>query len=198
MGVVVLLLPIHRSSYDTDMDVWDQDAVTAARQLIGYHFYVKQTDGQLTGGKIVETEAYTADDAASHSFHGETARNRVMFGEAGRLYVYFTYGMHWCVNIVTGPIGSAEAVLIRAITPDRGVAYIREHRRNRPDAELTNGPAKLCQALGITGADNGARIDGSRFAVVPPQDTPPSVEATMRIGIRHDQYRLWRFVATAS
>jgi len=119
-----------------------------------------------------------------------------MFGEGGRLYVYFTYGMHWCANIVTGPIGSGEAVLIRALTPDQGVAYMRERRLGRPDTELANGPAKICQALDITGADNGTMIDGERFVLLPPKGTPPSVRTTTRIGIRHDRHRLWRFIAT--
>lgn len=177
------------------MDILQQDAVTVARQLIGYRFYVKQTDGSLVGGIIVETEAYTAEDAASHTFRGETPRNKIMFGDAGRIYVYFTYGMHWCANIVTGQKGHGEGVLIRALIPDKGMAYIRERRNGRPDAELTNGPAKVCQALGITGADNGAIINGGRFVLLPPKGTPPQTKATTRIGIRQDRHRLWRFVA---
>jgi DNA-3-methyladenine glycosylase len=175
------------------MEVWQQDAVTVARQLIGYRFYVKQADHSLVGGMISEVEAYTADDAASHTFHGETLRNKVMFGDPGRLYVYFTYGMHWCANIVTGPSGSGQAVLIRALIPDKGLPYIRAHRAARPDFELTNGPAKVCQALGISGIDNGALINGDRFVLLKPLGNPPKVVATTRIGIRHDQYRLWRF-----
>jgi DNA-3-methyladenine glycosylase len=176
------------------MNVWQQDAVTVARQLIGYRFYVKQADQSLVGGMISEVEAYTAEDAASHSFHGETLRNKVMFGEAGRLYVYFTYGMHWCANIVTGPVGSAQGVLIRALVPDHGIVYMRERRKGRPDSELTNGPAKVCQALGISGADNGAMINGERFVLLPPKGTIPTIKVTPRIGISHDQHRLWRFV----
>ena len=179
------------------MDVWQQDAVTAARQLIGYRLYAREPDRSLTGGVIIETEAYTSEDAASHSFRGETPRNRVVFGEAGRLYVYFTYGMHWCANIVTGPVGSGEAVLIRALIPDEGIATMRERRLGRPDAELANGPAKLCQALNITGADNGTAIDGERLILRAPKGTPPPVQATTRIGIRHDRYRLWRFIPAA-
>jgi DNA-3-methyladenine glycosylase len=177
------------------MEVWQQDAVTAAQQLIGYRLYVKQDDGSLVGGMITETEAYTAEDAASHTFHGETARNRVMFGEGGHLYVYFTYGMHWCANIVTGPAGHGEGVLIRAIAPDEGIATIQERRGRRPNSELTNGPAKVCQALNITGADNGAAFNNGRFLLLPPKGDLPAVQTTTRIGIRHDQHRLWRFVA---
>jgi DNA-3-methyladenine glycosylase len=177
------------------MEVWRQDAVSVARQLIGYRFYRRQADQSLIGGMIIETEAYTAQDAASHSFHGQTLRNQVMFGEAGRLYVYFTYGMHWCANIVTGSIGDGEAVLIRALAPDQGIPTMRMWRHDRPDTELTNGPAKVCQALGITGVDNGATIDGEHFLLLPPVGAPPSVQATTRIGIRHDRHRLWRFLA---
>ena len=180
------------------MDFLQQDSVTVARQLIGYRFYVKQNDESRVGGTIVETEAYNSTDAASHSFRGITPRTKVMFGEAGHLYVYFTYGMHWCVNIVTGPVGSGEAVLLRALVPDEGLAFMRENRGDRPDAELSNGPAKLCQALGITGKDNGAPVNGDRFALQAPTGPPLQIDVTTRIGIRHDQHRLWRFVAADS
>lgn len=179
------------------MHVWQHDAVTAAQKLIGYRMYAKQADGSLVGGMIIETEAYTAQDAASHSFGGETLRNKVMFGKAGRLYVYFTYGMHWCANIVTGPVGSGQAVLIRALTPDQGLDYMRKNRLGRPDTELTNGPAKLCQALSITGLDNGAIIGDKRIILLPPKGEPPSIRATTRIGIRRDRHRLWRFIAVS-
>lgn len=178
------------------MEMLAQDAVTVARQLIGYRFYVRQGDGSLVGGVLIETEAYTAEDAASHTFHGETPRNKIMFGEAGHIYVYFTYGMHWCANIVTGHAGHGEGVLLRALTPDQGIDVIRKNRLGRPDSELTNGPAKLCQALGITGIDNGTLINGDRFMLLPPKGKPLHVKATTRIGIRHDRERLWRFVAT--
>lgn len=177
------------------MDFLQQGAVIVAQQLIGYRLYVRQTDGSLVGGMIVETEAYSSEDAASHTFRGETLRNKVMFGGAGHIYVYFTYGMHWCANIVTGPVGSGQGVLIRAIVPDKGLATIRSRRGSRPGSELTNGPAKVCQALGITGADNGAAIDGSRILLLPPKSMPPKTKATKRIGIKKDRDRLWRFIA---
>jgi DNA-3-methyladenine glycosylase len=179
------------------MNVWEQDAVAAAQQLIGYRFYVKQAGDSLVGGMISEVEAYTAEDAASHSFRGETTRNKVMFGEPGHLYIYFTYGMHWCANIVTGPVGSGQAVLIRGIEPDEGMPYMRKHRKGRPDSELTNGPAKVCQALGISGADNGAVINGERFILLAPKGKAPPIQATIRIGIRQDKHRLWRFIVAS-
>lgn len=169
-------------------------SVFAAEQLIGWRFYVQEVGGSLTGGMIAETEAYSQEDAASHTYNGRTPRNDVMFGPAGRLYVYFTYGMHWCANIVTGEEGHGEGVLLRALIPDRGLEYIRERRHNRPDHELANGPAKLAQALAITGADNGAVLNQGRFTLVPPVGKRPAYVATKRIGIKKDKDRLWRFV----
>lgn len=173
-----------------------EDSVTAAKGLIGWRLYVIEADGSKTGGMIIETEAYNQDDAASHSFLGQTNRTKVMFGPAGHLYVYFTYGMHWCMNLVTGPIGRGEAVLIRAILADKGLEIIRKRRNNRPDSDLTNGPAKVCQALGVTGQDNGDKLNGGRFVLLPPKnEQTPAIKATPRIGITKDTHRLWRFIS---
>lgn len=171
-----------------------QDAVRVARELIGWRLFVHEAGSARTGGTIVETEAYTQEDAASHSYKGRTPRTDVMFGPPGRVYVYFTYGMHWCINIVTGQEGRGEAVLIRAILPEVGVAAIRERRGNKPNAQLANGPAKLCQALAITGADNGAVVNQGRFFLLPPVKSYEAY-ATERIGITRDTHRPWRFVA---
>ena len=178
--------------YVVDLSFLEQEAPVVARQLIGWRLFVVDS-GQKVGGTIVETEAYTEADAASHSYRGKTPRNEIMFGPAGHVYVYFTYGMHWCANIVVGPECSGEAVLIRSILPEKGLNIIRA-RRSRPDSELTNGPAKLCQALNITGSDNGLILNASRIVLEPPSEGADyQVETSRRIGIRHDRHRLWRF-----
>lgn len=175
------------------LDFLELGAVGAARELIGWRLYIREADSSLTGGRIVETEAYTQEDMASHSYRGQTPRNEIMFGRAGRVYVYFTYGMHWCMNIVTGKKDQGEAVLIRAIEADKGVDHIMTRRPGRPEQELTNGPAKLCQALDISGADNGAKLNQSRFILLQPLGPRLEIEATERIGIKNDRHRLWRF-----
>jgi DNA-3-methyladenine glycosylase len=163
-------------------------------------------------GRIVEVEAYHgANDAASHAYRGLTPRTAIMFGPPGFLYVYFTYGMHWCANVVCGPDGEAAAVLIRALAPLTGLAEMWEARpAARLERDLCNGPAKLCQALGITGADNGsdllaapprsragaATTTGGTGAVRLLDDgTPPPRRPGRgtRIGIREATEKRWRF-----
>jgi DNA-3-methyladenine glycosylase len=149
---------------------------------------------------INETEAYTADDPASHSFRGPTQRNASMFGPPGHLYTYFTYGMHWCANVVTGPAGTGEAVLLRSAVVQSGVDIVRERRstaRNRPVSErdLTNGPAKLAQALGFSGTENGMDLcaTGSLVRFYDLGTPKVTYTATLRIGISVAQERPWRF-----
>lgn len=174
-------------------DVLVKGAVSAAREFIGWRLYVVE-EGAKIGGTIIETEAYTQEDAASHSYRGRTPRTEIMFGPAGYVYVYFSYGMHWCMNIVTGHKGHGEAVLIRAIVPEEGLEIMRKRRNNRSDTELTNGPAKICQALNVAGTDSGARLGDSRFLLLPPRQQY-TVGETERIGISKDTHRLWRFIA---
>jgi DNA-3-methyladenine glycosylase len=125
-----------------------------ARDLLGAVLVVER-GGALVAGRIIETEAYTADDPASHSFRGRTPRNAVMFGPAGHLYVYRSYGIHWCANVVTGSEGDGQAVLLRSVDPLEGADEMLRRRGRRP---LADGPGKLCQAFGLDGDDDGADL----------------------------------------
>lgn len=175
-----------------DLSFLNKGSLIAAPQLLGWRLY-HVVEGQRVGGMIIETEAYTQSDAASHSYRGRTPRTDVMFGPAGHLYVYFTYGMHHCMNIVTGEDGIGDAVLIRAILPDEGLETMRPRRNNPPEANLANGPGKLCQALGVTLADNGKSVLGPEFVLLPPLVKVSKPIASPRIGITKAVDRLWRF-----
>jgi DNA-3-methyladenine glycosylase len=150
-------------------------------------------------GRIVEVEAYHgANDAASHAYRGVTPRTSVMFGPPGFLYVYFTYGMHWCANVVCGPDGEAAAVLIRALAPVAGLEEMGAARpKARTDRDLCSGPAKLCQALGIERAANGTDLLDRRRGGIRLRDdgTPPPKRPARgkRIGIKEATERRWRF-----
>lgn len=132
---------------DNFPDFLNDNVDEVARKLLGCEL-MHEIDGQMIRVRIVETESYDQEDEASHAYGGERKRNRIMFGEAGCLYVYFTYGMHYCANVVTGQKGYGSGVLIRAVEPIDGVDLI-EARRGVAGKNTTNGPAKLCQALGI-------------------------------------------------
>jgi DNA-3-methyladenine glycosylase len=132
-------------------------AAVVARRLLG-HWLIRRTASGFCGGPVVETEAYLRDDPASHGFAGETARNRAMFGPAGRAYVYFIYGNHFCVNAVCRRAGLAEAVLIRAVEAEFGLEILRRNRPGHADIQLTNGPGKLCAALGVRRELDGADL----------------------------------------
>lgn len=149
-------------------------------------------------GRVVEVEAYAGEaDPASHAYRGPSARNATMFGRPGLLYVYRSYGMHWCANVVAGTDGVAEAVLLRAVEPVDGIEEMRSARAGvRREVDLTNGPGKLCAALGITGDDDGTDLcdPASRVRLwrdeVPPPEQP---EVSTRIGISRAVDRPWRF-----
>jgi DNA-3-methyladenine glycosylase len=168
------------------------DAFTAAPALLGW-LLVHDTPAGRTAGYVVETEAYDATDAASHSFSGETPRNSVMFGPAGRLYVYFTYGMHYCVNVVTGQAGDGQAVLLRALCPVEGLELMQRRRRRAETLELTNGPAKLAQALGIKLSHNGTELFVNGNLRLMPGIAPGKIGRAPRIGIRKAVDKKWRF-----
>jgi DNA-3-methyladenine glycosylase len=148
------------------------------------------------GGAIVEVEAYEQGDPASHSFRGPTPRNRAMFGPAGHLYVYRSYGVHWCVNLVCGDEGVGAAVLLRAIEPTHGLATMRRRRPGRPDRELAAGPGRLTAALGITGADDGRTL-GDRM-IVCGRTGPERVARGPRIGISTAVDLPWRYARADS
>lgn len=170
-----------------------QDPVIVAKSLLGC-FLACETDGQRVVGKIVETEAYHQQDAASHSYRGQTPRTTVMFGPPGFAYVYFTYGMHYCVNVVTGLEGEGSAVLIRALEPVTGIDVMRARRANRPDHQLTNGPAKLCYALNINKSLNGHYLSKPPLQLLPGEPVPAAqVVTTTRVGISEAREKPWRF-----
>ncbi|MBI5158119.1 MAG: DNA-3-methyladenine glycosylase [Acidimicrobiia bacterium] len=169
----------------------DGDPVAAARALLGV-LLVSRVPGVATAVRISEVEAYgAADDPASHAHRGRTPRNATMFGPPGRLYVYRSYGIHWCANVVCGSEGAAGAVLVRGGIPVAGLATMAE-RRGRPD-HLCDGPGKLCQALGITGAHDGTDLASGPIRLEGPA-ARGVVTATRRIGVSRAQDRLWRFV----
>ena len=148
--------------------------------------------------RIVEVEAYCgAEDPGSHAYRGETPRNATMFGKPGLLYVYFTYGMHWCANAVCGDEGDGIAVLLRAAAPVAGVDAMRAVRpAARSARDLCSGPAKLCQAFGITGAHDGADlVTGDREVVIADDGTPPPSEPAngLRVGLTAGAEHPWRW-----
>lgn len=174
-------------------DFLDSSAPDVACRLLGCEL-VRKLDGHEVRVRIVETEAYDQDDAASHSCRGETPRTKVMFGKSGYLYVYFTYGMHYCCNIVTGPVGRGAAVLIRAVEPLEGAELLQLRRPKVAGVNLTNGPAKLCQALGINTNLSGhdLRAGELRLETSSIKSTETVIQTT-RIGISTAQDVPWRF-----
>jgi DNA-3-methyladenine glycosylase len=149
------------------------------------------------GGIIVETEAYAPDDPASHSFSGRTSRNATMFGPPGRLYVYSSYGVHWCANVVSDEDGVGAAVLLRALEPTTGLDAMRARRGVDDPLLLASGPGRLTQALEISGAHDGLDLASPPFALVAPESSPDVVEST-RVGITRAADRPWRYSLAGS
>ena len=196
--------PLPRSFYE-------RDTVRVARELLGKLLVVRSRDGVCTG-RIVETEAYSENDPASHSAKGPTRRAAIMFGEPGVAYVYFIYGMYEMLNFVTEPEGRAGAVLIRALEPlpggAGGEALLHAARRQATGspARLTRGsggpwlarrwhpgPGKLCRALGIELAHNGASLSGPILRVVDDGSSPSEISVSPRVGISIAKEKPWRF-----
>ncbi|MEO8140793.1 MAG: DNA-3-methyladenine glycosylase [Gemmatimonadota bacterium] len=177
-----------------------QDAVTVARGLLGA-LLVSEVRGSRTAGRIVEVEAYLgADDPASHAWKlRRHARNEALFGPAGRWYVYRSYGLHWCTNLVAGPLGHGSAVLLRAVEPLEGIASMRRRRGVEAERLLCAGPGRLCQAMGITLSLDGLAMH--RSAVRVERGAPLSedaIVATPRIGISRAADWPLRFVERGS
>ena len=158
-----------------------------APELIGATLLV---DG--VGGKVVEVEGYDQDDPASHGFRGLTARTASMFGPPGHAYVYRSYGIHWCLNLVCAEEGRSEAALVRALEPTHGLEAMRERRGLEAARSLCSGPGKLCQALGITRVADGLPLDEPPFAVIARADVAPIAVGT-RIGITRAVEQPWRY-----
>jgi DNA-3-methyladenine glycosylase len=171
---------------------FSQSPEAVARQLIGWTLVV---DG--VGGVIVETEAYDTDDEASHSFRGLTPRNAPMFGPPGRVYVYLSYGMHWCLNVVCRDVGHGAAVLIRALEPTRGIESMRERRGLLPTELLAAGPGRVGQALGVDHSFNGLAFDAPPFQLLEPAGHFDLVVGG-RIGITKAADIPWRFGVAGS
>jgi DNA-3-methyladenine glycosylase len=153
-------------------------------------------EGDGRRGRIVEVEAYCgALDAAAHSFRGETARTKSMFGPPGHWYVYFTYGMHWCANISCGDVGEGVGVLLRALEPVAGLELMRAARpKAKTDRDLCRGPARLAQALGIRGEHDGLSVRSGAFRVLDDGMAPPAAPAAgPRIGISRAVHEPWRW-----
>lgn len=168
-------------------DFFERDAPSVAQALIGVRLLV---DG--VGGTIVETEAYDAHDPASHSFRGVTLRNAPMFGPPGRAYVYRSYGLHWCLNLVCSDGRPGSAVLLRAIEPSDGLETMHARRGLADGRRLCSGPGRLAQALGIDATLNHAPLDAPPFALFD-RHGQPRIVAGPRIGIRHGSETPWRF-----
>jgi len=182
-------IPLRRSFYE-------RGTVRVAKDLLG-KLLVRRLGATVLEGMIVEVEAYRGnDDPASHAYGGITTRNRVMFGQPGHAYVYFTYGMHYCLNVTAEPIGQPGAVLIRAVQPSSGIDRMMKQRATKRIKDLANGPAKLTQAFNITKALNSYDLTtgGKLFIREGDNPEPMHIVSTSRIGIRVGLEKPWRFL----
>jgi len=173
-------------------DFFDKDTITIAQSLLGLYLIHESPEGK-TVGKIVETEAYLFNDPAAHSYRGKTPRNAPMFEKAGTSYVYFTYGMHYCFNIVTEKEGIGEAVLIRALEPIEGIELMKQRRKQEDISQLCNGPAKLVQAMGITKDHNNISLQEKPLYIEERKKEKFSIAKKPRIGISLAKSKPFRF-----
>jgi DNA-3-methyladenine glycosylase len=177
---------------NVEPEFFARDVNMVARELVGWTLLV---DG--VGGRIVEVEAYDHDDPAAHGFRGRTPRNASMFGPAGYAYVYRSYGIHWCLNLVCAEPGVPAAVLLRALEPTHGLDRMRVRRGVEADRLLCSGPGRLCQALGVTRVHDGLALDRHPFALHPPAERV-EVAAAPRIGISRAEHLPWRYALRGS
>jgi DNA-3-methyladenine glycosylase len=175
-----------------DREFFARSVHEVAPDLLGTTLLV---DG--VGGVIVEVEAYDHEDPASHGYRGRTARNEAMFGPPGHAYVYRSYGVHWCLNLVCEDEGVPSAVLLRALEPTRGLETMQARRGMDSPRLLCSGPGRLCQALGVTAAHDGLRLDSPPFRILP-RAAEPSMIATTRVGITRAAELPWRYVVAGS
>ncbi|MFB5630710.1 MAG: DNA-3-methyladenine glycosylase [Nitrosopumilaceae archaeon] len=173
---------------------YSRNTVKVAKELLGKTL-VRKTGGKIMSGIISETEAYRhTDDPASHAFRGITDRNKVMFEEVGIAYVYFTYGMHYCVNVVAkSDRFDAGAVLIRSIKPKLGINEMKKNRKVESLSNLTNGPAKLTQAMNITKKQYGENLTKQSSLYITEGFVPKKIKAGPRIGIKNGIDKKWNF-----
>lgn len=179
---------------------YTRDALSVANDLLGKYF-VRKINGKVLAGKIVEVEAYDgAVDEASHTFRGKTKRNEIMFEEGGFLYVYFTYGVHFCCNVVAGKKDEGKAVLIRGIEPLEGLEILAENRfgknqiSEKEKLNLTSGPGKICQAFDIARDENGLNLLGDKIFLLKNRKIPEErIVTSRRIGIKKAVELPWRF-----
>jgi len=176
-----------------------RDPVVLARDLLGQVLFYKSADG-LLAGRIVETEAYRGEaDPASHAFRGRTARNAVMFGPAGHAYVYFTYGMHYCLNVTADVSGTAGAVLFRALEPLAGVEIMRARGDHGPEIRVLSGPGKIGRAFGLTLEDNGRDFTRGPLGLAAGSPVPNrDVAVSRRVGISRGVELPYRFAVIGS
>lgn len=167
------------------------DTLKTAKDLLGCTLVFESPEG-VTSGVIVETEAYLADDPACHASRGMTAANKDMFGSAATSYVYFTYGMHYCLNIVTAKEGVGEAVLIRAVKPVKGVDLMKKRRKKAALKDLCSGPAKLTQAFAITTDHSGLVLNEGALSIIE-GEVDDEIVSTTRVGISRGVDLLYRF-----
>ena len=175
---------------------FQRDAPVVGLELLNKVLVSRSADNKVVAGRIIEVEAYTQDDPASHTFGGLTPRNRVMFGPPGRLYVYLSYGIHHCANVVTAQDGVGQALLLRAVVPVSGIDTIRSRRHGRHDLELVDGPGKLCEAFAVDLGHYGTNLTEthSPVTVIDGGMEPPSSPIIgPRVGISKGVDTLWRF-----